>query len=67
MEIIQAQDIKRSNLDQCTRSLPGRTLVTRTLATLLATKPTCLIMSPASLNSMRLGTWAPANLYYIMY
>ena len=67
MEIIQDRDIRRSNLDLCTKSLPGHTLAIRTLATLLVTKPTCLTMSPASLNSMRLGTWAPANLYYIMY
>ena len=67
MEIIQDRDIRRSNLDQCTKSLPGHTLATRTLATLLVTKPTCLTMLPASPNSMRLGIWAPANLYYIMY
>ena len=69
MEIIQVRDIKTSNLDlwYSTRSLPERTLVTRTLAILLDTKPTCLTMFPVSHNSMRLGIWAPANLYYIMY
>ena len=67
METIQDQDTKRSNLGQCTRSLRGHTLATRTLATLLVTKPTCLTMLQVSRNSMRLGIWAPANLYYIMY
>ena len=67
-ETIQDQDIKRSNLDLCTRSLPGRTLATRTLAILLVTKPIFLTMLQVSRNSMRLGIWALANLYYnIMY
>ena len=67
MEIIQDLDIKRSNLDLCTRSPPGHTLATRTQVTLLVTKPTCLTMLQVSHNNMRPGIWAHANLYYIMY